>query len=93
MNMKTVKKLILATIAALVLPLSFSSCEKDDHDNNDNQNSNDAKFEAIARQYVDNTINLTYSLLATETQNLYEDLLALKNKVKGGEQASQEEID
>lgn len=91
--MKTVKKLILATIAALVLPLSFSSCEKDDHDNNDNQNSNDAKFEAIARQYVDNTINLTYSLLATETQNLYEDLLALKNKVKGGEQASQEEID
>ena len=39
------------------------------------------------------TVNLTYSLLATETQKLYEDLLALKTKMKGEASASQSEID
>ena len=79
-------------LAALALPIAISSCDNG-NDKNDDKGKYDADFEAIAKQYIDNTVNLTYSLLATETQNLYEDLLALKTKMKGGASATQGEID
>lgn len=90
--MNKVEKLFLASLAAAALTLAFSSCNNDD-DKTDGIDKQNAELEAVAKQYVGSTVNLTYSLLATETQKLYEDLLALKTKMKGGASASQSEID
>jgi len=90
--MKIATKFILSMLVTLTLPLAISSCNNG-KDNKDDNGKYDADFEAIAKQYVGSTVNLTYSLLATETQKLYEDLLALKTKMKGGASASQSEID
>ena len=81
--MNKVEKLFLASLAAAALTLAFSSCNNDD-DKTDGIDKQNAELEAVAKQYVGSTVNLTYSLLATETQKLYEDLLALKTKMKGG---------
>lgn len=90
--MNKVEKLFLASLAAAALTLAFSSCNNDD-DKTDGIDKQNAELEAVAKQYVGSTVNLTYSLLATGTQKLYEDLLALKTKMKGGASASQSEID
>lgn len=53
----------------------------------------DDELQAIAEQYVDNTVNATYALLADSTAQLYDKLYALKEKAKAGTTITQAEID
>ena len=63
-----------------MMSCSFSACSDNDDPTPDTGTSEtDAKFEAIAKQYLDHTVYVTYKNLADETEQLVKDLQALKS--------------
>ena len=62
--------------ATALLVVSLGSCNKDPQDVN--EEANKATKEAIVKQYLNHTVYPTYASLATEAENLVENLEALK---------------
>lgn len=54
------------------------ACSNEDEPVLPSENEKDAAFESIARQYLDNTVNVTYGLLADNAEQLVEDLRAVR---------------
>lgn len=82
--MKSAMLLAMGTFAMV----NLSSCGDDDP-----VQSNDTELQAVAEQYVANTVNYTYKLLADSTSQLYDKLYDLKEKAKKGTTITQAEID
>ena len=73
--------------ASILLTVNFSSCNKDPQDNT--EEANKATKEAIVKQYLEHTVYPTYASLATESDNLVENLEALKaNKTQSNVNAA-----
>lgn len=68
----------MLALTAAAMTLGFASCS----DNNDptpgDSSAKDAQFEAIAKQYLANTVNITYQNLADKTELLVDQLKALR---------------
>ena len=78
--MKSLLKFPLLVAVATMMSCSFSACSDNDDPTPDTGTSEtDAKFEAIAKQYLDHTVYVTYKNLADETEQLVKDLQALKS--------------
>ena len=78
--MKSLLKFPLLVAVATMMTCSFSACSDNDDPTPDTGTSEtDAKFEAIAKQYLDHTVYVTYKNLADETEQLVKDLQALKS--------------
>lgn len=78
--MKSLLKIPLLVAVATMMTCSFSACSDNDDPTPDTGTSEtDAKFEAIAKQYLDHTVYVTYKNLADETEQLVKDLQALKS--------------
>lgn len=78
--MKSLLKIPLLVAVATMMSCSFSACSDNDDPTPDTGTSEtDAKFEAIAKQYLDHTVYVTYKNLADETEQLVKDLQALKS--------------
>ena len=85
--MKKLFKSAALIAASLLLTVNFSSCNKDPQENG--EETNKATKEAIVKQYLNHTVYPTYSNLATETDNLVENLEALKaNKTQANVNAA-----
>ncbi len=63
-------------VMVLAVSAGFASCSDDNGDQPDvnDASARDAAFDAIARQYVDNTVIVTYKNLADNAEQLVEDL-------------------
>lgn len=73
--------------ATALLVVSLGSCNKDPQDNT--EEANKATKEAIVKQYLNHTVYPTYASLATEVENLVENLEALKaNKTQANVNAA-----
>lgn len=78
--MKSLLKFPLLVAVATMMSCSFSACSDNDDPTPDTGTSEtDAKFEAIAKQYLDHTVYVTYKNLADETEQLVKDLQVLKS--------------
>ena len=78
--MKSLLKIPLLVAVATMMTCSFSACSDNDDPTPDTGTSEtDAKFEAIAKQYLDHTVYVTYKNLAAEPEQLVKDLQALKS--------------
>ena len=78
--MKSLLKIPLLVAVSTMMTCSFSACSDNDDPTPDTGTSEtDAKFEAIAKQYLDHTVYVTYKNLADETEQLVKDLQALKS--------------
>ncbi len=85
---KSAMFLALGAFAAV----NLASCS-DDNNDPENPDEVNAELQAIATQYVNNTVNYTYQLLADSTSQLYDKLYTLKEKAKDGTAITQAEID
>lgn len=75
--MKKFIKLPLFAAMAAVMSCGFSACS-DDNNSSLGNDEKDAEFEAIAQQYVDHTVLVTYKNLADETEALVTKLKAIQ---------------
>lgn len=82
---------------AAVTSLAVCSCSSDDETSEQGGETlsiNEQKMEAIAQQYVGNTIYKTYGAIATVTEQLYEQLSDVSTRFKSNpESVSQSDID
>lgn len=86
--MKKFIKLPLFAVMAAVMSCGFSACSDDNNPSN-GTDEKDAEFEAIAQQYVDHTVLVTYKNLADETELLVTKLKTLQaNKSDANVQAA-----
>ena len=79
-------KKIFYLMMALTMGLTFTACDKDD-DNNDNQNLQTEKeqaMQALTTQYVNHVIFPIYSALASQTATLFDQLVDAKARLKAG---------
>lgn len=65
-------------LMALGMAAALPACSDDNDSVNDDLTTRDRTYEAIARQYLDNTVVVTYGNLADETERLVEYLQALQ---------------
>ena len=90
------KKTGMMMAMAAIISLG-ASCSDDNNENQSGDNTlsvNEQKMEAIANQYVTNTIYQTYGAIADATNQLYENLAAVTEKFKTDPQSvSQSDID
>ncbi len=77
--MKKLFQNVMLITASALLAVNFSSCNKDPQDNT--EEANKAKKEAIVKQYLNHTVYPTYASLADETDKLVENLEALKENM------------
>lgn len=85
--MKKSFKTAMLVAATALLVVSLGSCNKDPQDNT--EEANKATKEAIVKQYLNHTVYPTYASLATEVENLVENLEALKaNKTQANVNAA-----
>lgn len=85
--MKHLFKSAALVAASLLFAVNFSSCNKDPQDNT--EEANKAKKEAIVKQYLNHTVYPTYASLAEKTDALVENLEALKaNKTQANVNAA-----
>ena len=85
--MKKLFKSAMLVAATALLVVSLGSCNKDPQDVN--EEANKATKEAIVKQYLNHTVYPTYASLATEAENLVENLEALKaNKTQANVNAA-----
>ena len=85
--MKKLFKSAMLVAATALLVVSLGSCNKDPQDVNEEINK--ATKEAIVKQYLNHTVYPTYASLATEAENLVENLEALKaNKTQANVNAA-----
>ena len=93
--MKKIFKKHMLLMVACSLTMGFASCSSDD-DKNDKvdltKEQNDA-IEALTKRYLSDVVYPTYGNLASESENLYNRISALKNKLKAGTVVNQSEID
>ena len=82
---------------AAFISLGLSSCSDDNNENQGTENVqsvNEQKMEAIAQQYVSNTIYKTYTAIADATDQLYTQLANVADRFKANpESVSQSDID
>lgn len=79
--MKKYFKLPVMALCAAALAFGFTACDDDDPTPNPEPtpaSEKDKTFQAIATQYVNNTVNITYKYLADETETLVEELKTLQ---------------
>ena len=73
-------KLNFMTAGALCLTLAMASCSNSDEPKDSmSLSEKDAAFEQIAKQYLDNTVIVTYKNMADNAAALVEDLEALRD--------------
>ena len=93
---RVMKKTGMMMAMAAIISLG-ASCSDDNNENQSGDNTlsvNEQKMEAIANQYVTNTIYETYGAIADATNQLYENLAAVTEKFKTDPQSvSQSDID
>lgn len=66
-------------LAAIAAGLLLASCSGNDAPEAPDANEKDATFSAIAKQYLDNTVNVTYRSLADNAEQLVTDLQSIKD--------------
>jgi len=77
-----------------MLTWGLSSCEKNGGSEEKELTEKQKEMSLIAKQYAENTINLTYKNLAAETSDLYDKLKAAKEKfLKDPKSLTQAEVD
>lgn len=75
--MNKIIKFPMLALTAAAMTLGFASCSDNNDPTPDDSSAKDAKFEAIAKQYLANTVNITYQNLADKTELLVDQLKAL----------------
>lgn len=87
--------MMMAMAAFISLGLSFCSDDNNENQGTENvQSVNEQKMEAIAQQYVSNTIYKTYAAIADATDQLYTQLANVADRFKANpESVSQSDID
>ena len=76
--MNKIIKFPMLALTAAAMTLGFASCSDNNDPTPDDSSAKDAKFEAIAKQYLANTVNITYQNLADKTELLVDQLKALR---------------
>ncbi len=96
MNRVIIKMGMMMAMGAII-SLGLSSCSDDNNENQGTENVqsvNEQKMEAIAQQYVSNTIYKTYAAIANATDQLYTQLADVADRFKANpESVSQSDID
>ena len=96
MNRVIIKTGMMMAMGAII-SLGLSSCSDDNNENQGTENVqsvNEQKMEAIAQQYVSNTIYKTYAAIADATDQLYTQLANVADRFKANpESVSQSDID
>lgn len=85
-------KNVWAMLLLATTTLSFTACSSDNNDTN-SAAQQDNEIEAITTQYVNDVVYDTYSKLATQSERLYSQINALKQKLNNGTSVQQSEID
>ncbi len=99
--MKKYFKFAAMCVATMALSTGFASCGDDDDDDDGGSGKSAAEIvaeqnqtiETLANEYLTAVVYPTYTNLANESENLYNQILALKNKLKAGTKVEQSEID
>ncbi len=65
-------------LPAIAVGLLLASCSDNDGPDAPDANEKDATFSTIAKQYLDNTVNVTYHNLADNAEQLVTDLQSIK---------------
>ena len=72
-------------MAVLMMGLAFTACSSDDDNNDDNKLAEkDQAMEAITSQYVNNVVFPIYKSLASQTSDLFDQLVEAKSKFRAG---------
>ena len=78
-------KKIIYSMAVLMMGLAFTACSSDDDNNSDNNLAEkDQAMEAITSQYVNNVVFPIYKSLASQTSDLFDQLVEAKDKFRAG---------
>ena len=78
-------KKIIYSMAVLMMGLAFTACSSDDDNNDDNKLAEkDQAMEAITSQYVNNVVFPIYKSLASQTSDLFDQLVEAKAKFRAG---------
>ncbi len=78
-------KKIIYSMAVLMMGLAFTACSSDDDNNGDNNLAEkDQAMEAITSQYVNNVVFPIYKSLASQTSDLFDQLVEAKSKFRAG---------
>ncbi len=77
--MKNFIKLPAIALTAAAMTLGFASCSDDNKTSGDDDSAKNQTFEAIAQQYLSNTVNPTYKNLADKTELLVTQLEELRS--------------
>ena len=79
-------KKIIYSMAVLMMGLAFTACSSDDDNNSDNNNlaEKDQAMQAITSQYVNNVVFPIYKSLASQTSDLFDQLVEAKSKFRAG---------
>lgn len=72
-------KLPVIALTAAAMTLGFASCSDDNKTSGDDDSAKNKTFEAIAQQYLSNTVNPTYKNLADKTELLVTQLEELRS--------------
>ena len=90
------KKYLFISVAVLMSALSLTACgddnEKDNAGTTGENVEKDAAMQTITSQYVNNVVFPIYTSLAEQTDNLFEQLVAAKEKFRAGT-LTQKDID
>ena len=76
------KKLLLSVVCLLTGMMTFVSCSDDDDDNEKKVSAEVEAIEGLARQYVQDVVFTTYTNLANQTSDLYDQLEEAKRKYR-----------
>ena len=73
-------------MAVPMMGLAFTACSSDDDNNSDNNNlaEKDQAMQAITSQYVNNVVFPIYKSLASQTSDLFDQLVEAKDKFRAG---------
>ena len=72
-------------MAVLMMGLAFTACSSDDDNNSDNNLAEkDQAMQAITSQYVNNVVFPIYKSLASQTSDLFDQLVEAKDKFRAG---------
>jgi len=79
-------KKIIYSMVVLMMGLAFTACSSDDDNNSDNNNlaEKDQAMQAITSQYVNNVVFPIYKSLASQTSDLFDQLVEAKDKFRAG---------
>ena len=78
-------KKIIYSMAVLMMGLAFTACSSEDDNNDDNKLAEkDQVMEAITSQYVNNVVFPIYKSLASQTSDLFDQLVEAKAKFRAG---------